>query len=123
MEQVDVIERAEAVAEVHKAPAGAAPELVAPKVPQKVPAPAKVTMNVNGEFVLNGEKVSEVAMAKKLKAMAKANPQQKVMLEADARAPVQLIANAMKLCKSAGVTNVTFAAKAGVSVSEPEDSP
>lgn len=100
---------------VRPAPADAAPDLVAPKVAPDAAAAVKVTMNVNGEFTLDGEKIKESEMVKKLKTLAKANPQQKVILEADARAPVQLIANAMKLCKSTGITNVTFTAKAPVS--------
>lgn len=111
------------IAPAAPAPIEEAPELVAPKVAPKQAAPLKISMDINGEFTVGGEKFSEAALTKKLKTMVKANAQQKVLLEADARAPLQVITNAMKIVKSSGITNVSYAAKASISPVDPPESP
>ncbi|BDS08255.1 hypothetical protein NT6N_32950 [Oceaniferula spumae] len=116
------VQRVEAVRPAAPAPADAAPELVAPKVKVK-PAPAMVALDLNGEYTLNGEKVSPADLVKKLKELTLANPRQAVTLKADANTPVQLITNAIELCKSTGVTNVTFAAQKPIAPVDPSDSP
>lgn len=107
--EVVVLENAQAVVPFDApAPLDAAPELVVPKIAiNKVTEPLKIIMDINGEFTMNGEEISKAALATKLKTMVKASAQQKVMLEADARAPLQVITDAMKTVKSAGFTNVT----------------
>ena len=108
---VEAIERVEIAEAARPVPKEAVPDLKAPKVAVNAPAPVKVAMDIKGEYTLNGEKLNEAALSKKLAALVKAHPQQRVIVEADSRAPVQMIANAMKVCKNAGVTNVAFSAK------------
>ena len=102
---------------------GAAPDLVVPKVHVKQAKPVKIKMDLNGEYSIDGEKISKIALTKKLQKMAKLARQPQITLEADTRAPVQLISNAMKLCKTSGIGNVTFVAKAAVQPGEAVDTP
>lgn len=124
--------RARAVQVAPIAPAGAAPELVAPKVaakpvkpaePAKPIAPVIVTMDINGELTLDDRKVGERELVSKLTILSRANATQKVILSADANAPVQQVTRIIELCKSSGIVKVTFIAKAAAPTSEEPDAP
>ncbi len=92
-------------------PAEDIPELIVPKLTVKRSTPLTIIMDINGVFILKGQRISEAELVTKLKTMVKADAQQKVILEADARAPQRVIANAMKILKSTGMKNVTSTAK------------
>ena len=124
--------RARAVEVAPVAPANAAPELVAPKVaakpvkpaePAKPVAPVIVTMDINGELTLDGRKVGERALVSKLSALSGVHAAQKVILSADANVPAQQVSRIVDLCKSAGISKVTFIAKVAVPTAEDPDSP
>ena len=108
--------------EVHRhqpmeAPAerNAEPKLVTPAVPAQkaVPAlkPLEVTVNSDGAYQLDGKKLTEAQLVKELKSTAKATPQRRLVIKADALTPYQMVVNAVKLSKGAGLTNVSFASK------------
>jgi biopolymer transport protein ExbD len=109
---------------VHQAHAAdAAPLEVVParkpaKVVQAVPvkpakdiAPLVITVNSDGSFGMAGAKLSEEQLVQKLKAMAGTHPERKIELKADALTPYQMVVNAVKISKGAGLTNVSFASK------------
>ena len=48
---------------------------------------------------------------KELKAVAAVTPQRRIVIKADALTPYQMVVNAVKLSKSSGLTNVSFASK------------
>lgn len=82
-----------------------------PVRPAENAAPLVITVNSDGSFAVAGAKLSEEQFVNRLKAMAAADPQRKIELKADALTPHQMVANAVKISKAAGLRHVSFAAK------------
>lgn len=82
-----------------------------PVRPAENAAPLVITVNSDGSFAMVGAKLSEEQFVNRLKAMAAADPQRKIELKADALTPHQMVANAVKISKAAGLRHVSFAAK------------
>lgn len=91
------------------------------KVKPVQPAPVKpagevakaltIMVNADGSFEVAGKKLTEAQLIKNLKAEAQVNPKRRVLITADALTPHQVVVGAMKHCKAAGLTNISFATK------------
>ena len=87
---------------------------VQPAQPDKKKAvvkPIKLMVNLDGSYQLMGEKVTKAELSKKLKVMATATPKMPVEIVAEANTPHQMVANAMELCREAGVINLIFSSR------------
>lgn len=89
----------------------AAPAAVPPEPAKVAKAALVIAVNSDGSFTLNGEKLTDLQVQKKLKAIAAAQPDRSIVLKADALTPHQMVVSGLKLCKEAGVKNVSFATK------------
>lgn len=104
-------------AHVHEPnPAPAAP------LPGNQAAEAKsleIIVNSDGSYELNGKKLGGPELVEMLKPMATANPELSLEIKADARTPHQMIADAMTLCREAGVEQLSFSSKPSTPQHEP----
>jgi|TARA_B110000908_G_C10215635_1_gene432646 biopolymer transport protein ExbD len=114
---VKVDHRVEARA-IGAAPVPAKPMLVpaqpipaVPVKPAKGVQPLEIMVNSDGSYQLVGKKLTGPALVKELKAVAAVTPQRRIVIKADALTPYQMVVNAVKLSKSSGLTNVSFASK------------
>ena len=87
------------------------PPVAAPKIVKAAPV-LLVTINSDGSFNVGDDKLTDVQLQKKIKALVTVQPALKVVIKSDALTPHQMVASGMKLCKKAGAKNVVFASKA-----------
>lgn len=86
-------------------------ELPAAKIAQPQDrGPREVVVNIrpDGVMVIHREPYTSERLLDTLKRLAEANPDQGVIIRADANALHQYVIHVMDLCRQAGITNISF---------------
>ena len=82
-----------------------------PVNPGKEITPLVIMVNSDGSFSIAGKKLTEAALLKQLQSVAATHPDRKILLKADALTPYQMVVNAVKISRNAGLTRVSFSSK------------
>ena len=82
-----------------------------PKNKALLAQPVEIIVNSEGSYEVSGKKRTGPELAEMLKPMAAANPKPPIKIKADASTPHQMVRSAMKLCREAGITQLSFSSK------------
>lgn len=82
-----------------------------PKNKALLAQPVEIIVNSEGSYEVSGKKLTGPELAEMLKPMAAANPKTPIKIKADASTPHQMVRSAMKLCREAGITQLSFSSK------------
>ena len=82
-----------------------------PKNKALLEQPVEIIVNSEGSYEVSGKKLTGPELAEMLKPMAAANPKTPIKIKADASTPHQMVRSAMKLCREAGITQLSFSSK------------
>jgi len=82
--------------------------------------PPTLQILADGSYKLNGEVVDESALAAKVRELLAAKPDQMVIVNGDAKAPYQFVAQAMGILHSAGANKIGFPTDEPVEATTPK---